>query len=431
VFRATTSGFTPGAGNQIATGLTATAYADTGLAASTTYYYVVKAVNGADSAASNQAQATTQATPPPAAPTGLAATAASTTAINLSWTASTTAGVTYSVFRSTNAAFVPGAGNQIASGLAGTTYGDTGLSASTTYSYYVEAVNAAGASPASNEANATTQAGGGVEAPLSRTGWVITASSSGGGATSNLVDGSATTRWSTGQAQANGQWLQVDLGARQAFNEIQLDSGGNNGDYAHGYQVFVSNDGTSWGTAVATGTGGAQLQTIWLGPQSARYIKVVETAAATNWWSVVELNVLGGNDTPPPVALTRTGWTATASATGGTDVPGNVLDGAAGTRWTTGAAQANGQWLQIDMGAAQSFVQLTMDSGGSNDYAHGYQVFVSNDGTNWGTAVATGTGTASLITVTFPSQTARYLRVVQTSNTPANWWSIVELNVWR
>jgi hypothetical protein len=60
VFRATTSGFTPGTANRIATGLTGTTSQDGGVAASTTYFYVVKAVDAAgSSAASNQASATT------------------------------------------------------------------------------------------------------------------------------------------------------------------------------------------------------------------------------------------------------------------------------------------------------------------------------------------------------------------------------------
>jgi beta-galactosidase len=101
--------------------------------------------------------------PPPAPqpPSGLTATAASSSAINLSWTASPTSGVTYSAFRSTTQSFTPSSSNQIASGISGLTYSDSGLAASTTYYYYVEAVNGGGASSPSNEANATTQAGGG------------------------------------------------------------------------------------------------------------------------------------------------------------------------------------------------------------------------------------------------------------------------------
>jgi hypothetical protein len=60
VFRSTTSGFTPSSSNQIASGVSATTFSDTGLAASTIYYYLVEGTNsGGTSAASNQASATT------------------------------------------------------------------------------------------------------------------------------------------------------------------------------------------------------------------------------------------------------------------------------------------------------------------------------------------------------------------------------------
>ncbi|MBI5555734.1 MAG: fibronectin type III domain-containing protein, partial [Elusimicrobia bacterium] len=76
-------------------------------------------------------------TTPPTVPANLTATAISSTQINLSWTASTdNVGVAgYKVYRG---------GIQIATVTSGTTYSDTGLSPSTTYSYTVSAYDAAG-----------------------------------------------------------------------------------------------------------------------------------------------------------------------------------------------------------------------------------------------------------------------------------------------
>src|SRR5207244_5810305 len=86
----------------------------------------------------------------PTVPTGLTATAVSTSQINLSWTASTdNVGVTgYKIFR-----------NTVQVGTATTTsYSDTRLSASTTYTYTVLAYDAAGNNSAqSAPASATTQ----------------------------------------------------------------------------------------------------------------------------------------------------------------------------------------------------------------------------------------------------------------------------------
>lgn len=61
VFRSTTSSFTPAAGNQVAS-TSATAFADSGLAAGSTYYYKVEALDGfGASAPSSPASATTAA----------------------------------------------------------------------------------------------------------------------------------------------------------------------------------------------------------------------------------------------------------------------------------------------------------------------------------------------------------------------------------
>jgi beta-galactosidase len=149
VFRSTTSGFTPSSANQVGTA-NSTSYSDTGLAVNTTYYYVVEASStSGTSAPTPQASASTMAMP--LAPTNLTATAASSSEVDLSWTASATPGVTYTVLRN---------GVAVANGLTATSYSDTSVAASTSYSYTVEAVNAAGTSPASNAAITTTPAQG-------------------------------------------------------------------------------------------------------------------------------------------------------------------------------------------------------------------------------------------------------------------------------
>ena len=106
----------------------------------------------------------------PGPPTKLTATAVSSSQINLAWAASPTSGVTYNVYSSTSSAFTPSAANRIATGLAATSYYNTGLSPSTTHYYLVTALNSTGESAPSNQASATTAAGPSCHVTYSVTG---------------------------------------------------------------------------------------------------------------------------------------------------------------------------------------------------------------------------------------------------------------------
>ncbi|MFJ9073669.1 chitinase [Streptomyces sp. NPDC102278] len=87
---------------------------------------------------------------PPAAPTGLTASAASSSAVNLSWAAAQGA-TSYKVHRAGAAALTVG----------GPSATVTGLTASTTYTFQVSAVNAAGESPKGAPVTVTTAGDGG------------------------------------------------------------------------------------------------------------------------------------------------------------------------------------------------------------------------------------------------------------------------------
>src|SRR5271170_1782860 len=183
LFRSTTSGFTPSSSNQIASNLTATSYADSGLTPATTYYYVVQAAD-ADGTSANSAQGsgattgTASCSTVPSAPTNFTATASSSSAIGLSWNAVTPPAnctvSSYSVYGGTTA----NPTTLIATVTSGTSYTNTGLAASTLYYYAVKAVDSDGASAAA-QAQTTTLANTSCSAvPSAPTNLTATASSS-------------------------------------------------------------------------------------------------------------------------------------------------------------------------------------------------------------------------------------------------------------
>jgi uncharacterized repeat protein (TIGR01451 family) len=138
-----------------------TTFSDTGLTASTSYSYRVRASDAAGNLSqySNTASVTTQTpdTEPPSAPGTLVATAVSGTQIDLTWGAATdNVGVAgYRVERCTGAGCT--AFTKFGTAITGTSFSDTNLNISTSYTYIVRAQDAEGnLGPYSNVASATT-----------------------------------------------------------------------------------------------------------------------------------------------------------------------------------------------------------------------------------------------------------------------------------
>jgi glucosylceramidase len=130
---------------------------------------------------------------------------------------------------------------------------------------------------------------------IAPSGWTASADPPGptdpccsGDVAANAVDADASTRYSTGTAQAPGQFLQVDFGAALPARRVVFDTGVSVGDYPRGYTVTTSRDGTHW-TTVASGAGSGQFTTVDLMGAPVRYVRATLTAAAPSWWSVADI----------------------------------------------------------------------------------------------------------------------------------------------
>lgn len=105
---------------------------------------------------------------------------------------------------------------------------------------------------------------------------------------SAAVDGSGTTRWSSGYVDPS--WIQVDLGSTIALNRVVLRW---ETAYGRSYQIQTSPDGTNWTTIYSTSTGDGGVDDLAVSG-SGRYLRMYGTARATSWgYSLWELEAYG------------------------------------------------------------------------------------------------------------------------------------------
>jgi hypothetical protein len=143
------------------------------------------------------------------------------------------------------------------------------------------------------------------------------------------------------------------------------------------------------------------------------------TGTTTFTWTV---NPAGGGCGTTNVALNKT-VTASSQQNAAFPPPGAV-DGNAGTRWSSAAADP--QWLQVDLGSAQAVCRVVLNW--ETAYATAFQVQTSTDGTTWTSIYSTTTGTGGVQTLNV-SGTGRYIRMYGTARATQYGYSLWEFQV--
>ncbi|MDX3855579.1 discoidin domain-containing protein [Streptomyces sp. AK02-01A] len=144
--------------------------------------------------------------------------------------------------------------------------------------------------------------------------------------------------------------------------------------------------------------------------------------------AVIASLALAFTGTPAKAAdtLLSQGRTATASSTENAGTPASAaVDGSAGTRWSSAAADP--QWLQIDLGATSSITRVTLDWEAA--YAKAFQIQTSTDGTDWTSVYSTTTATGGDQTLDVTGS-GRYVRVYGTQRATPYGYSLWEFQVY-
>ena len=346
---------------------TAASYGDSGLTSSTSYSYRVRATDAAGnlSGYSNIATVTTLVAPdttPPTAPTNFNVTAVSTSQTNLSWTASTdNVGVTgYFVQRCQSSACT--SFTQVAAPT-GTSYSDTGLSASTSYSYRVRATDAAGnLSAYSNVVTVVTLAAPDTTPPTAPTNLAATpisssqinlswsASTDNVGVSSYLLErclGSGCTSFSQIATSTATSYSDSSLTASTfySYRVRATDAAGNLGAYSSIVSVVTQAAGTSVPGTITF------VQSNYATPQSAQTAVTVPFSAA---------------QTAGDLSVVVVGWNnSSATVSSVSDSSGNPYFLAVGPTQVSGAISQSIYYAKNVLGAAANANAVSVKFSGS------------------------------------------------------------------
>jgi hypothetical protein len=290
--------------------------------------------------------------------------------------------------------------------------------------------------PSSNDVEVTPAAG------------AVTASTNDGNVPGNVVDDSLATRWS---ANGDGQWVKLDLGQTRTVTRVRV-AAYNGNARQNRFDLQVSSDNATWTNVVTDATTSGtttQEETFNFADRAARWVRYLGHGNSVNAFnSVTEISVFALAATPAPtitptatatpmatptstptgyVEVTPTGAAVTASTNDG-NVPANAVDNSLGTRWS---ANGDGQWLQLDLGAARTVGHVKVAVYNGNTRSNTFDLQVSTAAGVWTTVFSgksSGTTTAEE-TYDFPDMSARWVRYLGHMNSVNGFNSVTEVSV--
>lgn len=240
----------------------------------------------------------------------------------------------------------------------------------------------------------------------------VAASSTGAGSSAlNVVDGDPTSFWSS--IGSSDEWISIDLSWIRFVSAIEIVWV----EGASSLRVDVSVDGSVWSSVSTVGSAQSD-QMITFPAVFARFVRLSAMSASG-----------GGNVKISDVRVTSRDLAsralAVASSSVNANVPAFVTDGDVTTRWES--ATSDPQWIFVDLGSSQSVGRLLL--WWETASAKEYRVEVSDDAAAWSTVYSTTSGQGGRESVTFPSTSARFVRIFCIRRNTQWAYSIIGLGV--
>ncbi|MBN1621155.1 MAG: discoidin domain-containing protein [Endomicrobiales bacterium] len=225
----------------------------------------------------------------------------------------------------------------------------------------------------------------------------------------NVIDGDLNTRWSS-QFNDN-EWIYIDYGEQINFDTVVINW---EASYGEQYKIEISNNGTDWATIYTETHSDGMEDKIYVGPNSARYVKMqgIQRSGVFGY-SIWEMY------------LTKETKVTASSSENPSSGPEKAFDGDMDSRWSSQASDP--QWLQIDFNHAKIFntVKLKWETA----YGKAYQIQVSDDEQNWTAIHAESNGDGGTDVINTDVQSARYIRIYGTERGTPWGYSLWEVEV--
>ncbi len=259
-------------------------------------------------------------------------------------------------------------------------------------------------------------------------------------AAANAVDGDSSTFWHThfiGSTTPQPHNIVLDLGKNYLIGGLHYLPRQDGGTYGiiTKYSIYTSTDNSNWETVEVNGTfaENSNEKEILFSNKTGRYVKFVSLAEimGTEAAAAAEIEILGFNtdgtaieETPPTPEDPLPVPNISVSSVDSQQLPNYpttaALDGNANTFWHThfiGSTTPQPHNIVLDLGNSypvDGFRYLPRQDGSLFGTITQYEIYVSDNPSNWGTAVSTGSfaSNSNLKEISFTAKNGRYVKLI-------------------